>query len=121
MLTPFVEEPSNYGYSTPKLSRQIDIVRVTKSLEASDCYDRFFDEVDSAGVFQRCRQSNGCPHGVMKYNKLSSLPVWQHEGAVRESVANCPIAKAHFQALATGSNPARYIQATKVDDIVDQC
>ena len=29
--------------------------------------------------------------------------------------------KAHFQALATGPNPARYIQATKVDDIMDQC
>jgi type III restriction enzyme len=29
--------------------------------------------------------------------------------------------KAHFQALATGPNPARYIQATRVDDIMDQC
>jgi type III restriction enzyme len=29
--------------------------------------------------------------------------------------------KAHFQALATGSNSARYIQATKVDDIMGQC
>jgi type III restriction enzyme len=29
--------------------------------------------------------------------------------------------KAHFQALAIGPNPARYIQATKVDDIMDQC
>jgi type III restriction enzyme len=29
--------------------------------------------------------------------------------------------KAHFQALATGPNPARYIQATKVDDVMDQC
>lgn len=29
--------------------------------------------------------------------------------------------KAHFQALATGPNSARYIQATKVDDIMGQC
>ena len=29
--------------------------------------------------------------------------------------------EAHFKALAAGSNPARYIKATKIDDLMDQC
>ena len=29
--------------------------------------------------------------------------------------------EAHFKALGTGDNPARYIKATKFDDVLDQC
>lgn len=29
--------------------------------------------------------------------------------------------EAHFKALATGSNPARYVKATKTDDLMDYC
>lgn len=29
--------------------------------------------------------------------------------------------EAHFKALAVGSNPARFIKATKIDDLMDQC
>jgi type III restriction enzyme len=29
--------------------------------------------------------------------------------------------EAHFKALATGPNPARYIKATKIDDVMEHC
>jgi len=29
--------------------------------------------------------------------------------------------EAHFKALATGPNPARYIRATKIDDLIEYC
>ena len=29
--------------------------------------------------------------------------------------------EAHFKALATGPNPARYVKATKIDDLMEHC
>ena len=29
--------------------------------------------------------------------------------------------EAHFKALAVGANPARYVKATKVDDLMEHC
>jgi len=29
--------------------------------------------------------------------------------------------EAHFQALAMGENPARFIKATKIDDVMEHC
>ncbi len=38
-----------------------------------------------------------------------------------QEAAKIACGKAHFKALAAGPNPARYIKATKIDDLMDNC
>jgi len=38
-----------------------------------------------------------------------------------QEAAKIACGEAHFKALATGSNPAHYIKATKIDDLMDRC
>jgi hypothetical protein len=50
-----------------------------------------------------------------------SCSVWRVSSDGDNEAAKIACGEAHFKALVTGPNPARYIRATKIDDLMEHC